>query len=177
MDIALLENSFDQVKPQALDFSNSFYETLFRLSPQLKPMFAHTSQEAQQKKLIFSLAAIVENLRNPEILGPALASLGARHFEVGTLEEHYPLVGHALLNTFAQYLGDDWTPQLADNWLTAYEAIANTMLDGTKNPEAHLSPELSFYDWIDLYGEKSPQVKETFKSVSNFSYGSTPKSP
>jgi len=175
MNIELLERSFEQVKPQAIAFSASFYETLFRLSPQLKPMFANTSQEAQQKKLVFSLAAIVENLRNPEILGPALASLGARHLEVGTLEEHYPLVGHALLNTFAEYLGEDWTPELAEYWLAAYEAIANTMLDGTKNPEKHLSPELTFYDWINLYGEESKKVKETFSRVSSFSYGSTPK--
>jgi len=174
MNIELLERSFEQVKPQAIAFSASFYETLFRLNPQLKPMFAHTSPEAQQKKLIFSLAAIVENLRNPDMLGPALASLGARHCEVGTLEQHYPLVGHALLDTFAAYLGEDWTPELAEHWLAAYEAIANTMLDGTKNPEQHLAPELTFYDWVNLYGKDNPKLKEAFRSISNFSYGSTP---
>lgn len=177
MDIALLETSFEQVKPQAIAFSASFYETLFRLSPQLKPMFANTSPQAQEKKLIFSLAAIVDNLRNPEILGPALASLGARHLEVGTMEEHYPLVGHALLDTFAEYLGDSWTPELADAWLTAYEAIAATMLDGTKNPEQHLEPELTFYDWIDLYGEENSQLKAAIANLTQHQYGNTPSAP
>ena len=175
MDIALLETSFEQIKPQAIAFSASFYEALFQLSPQLKPLFANTSQQAQEKKLIFSLAAIVDNLRSPEILGPALASLGARHLEVGTLKEHYPLVGHALLNTMAEYLGDSWTPELADAWLNAYEAIANTMLDGTINPEQHLEPELTFYDWIDLYGEENSQLKTAIASLTSHHYGSTPK--
>lgn len=105
IDIKLLEKSFEQVSPQAIAFSASFYEKLFNKNPQLKPMFAEVSQQAQEKKLVFSLAAIVENLRNPDVLQPALKSLGARHFRVGTLRAHYPMVGAALLETFAEYLG------------------------------------------------------------------------
>lgn len=177
MDIALLETSFEQIKPQAIAFSASFYDTLFHISTQLKPMFASTSKQAKEQKLIFSLAAIVDNLRNPEILGPALASLGARHLQVGTLEEHYPLVGHALLNTLADYLGDSWTPELSQHWLTAYEAIANTMLDGTQNPEQHLEPELTFYDWIDLYGEENSQLKAAIAKLTQHQYNPSNSKP
>ena len=170
MDIKLLENSFEQVAPQAIAFSASFYETLFKHHPQLKPMFAEVSQEAQEKKLVFSLAAIVENLRNPEVLQPALKSLGARHFQVGTLKKHYPMVGQALIETFATYLGDDWTPETEKVWLDAYNVIAETMLAGTVNPAAHLEPELTFYDWVDLFGDEDPQVKAMIQSVTDFHY-------
>ncbi len=171
MDVALLEKSFGQVSPHAIEFSASFYQNLFSHHPELKVLFAETSQEAQEKKLIFSLAAIIENLRNPDVLQPALKSLGARHVQVGTIRSHYPFVGQALLETFAEYLQADWTEGLAIAWSEAYNAIANTMIEGAKNPEAHLEPELTFYDWIDLYGEESPKVRDAIATLTDFHYG------
>ena len=171
MDVALLEESFGQVSPRAIEFSASFYQNLFRHHPELEALFADTSQEAQEKKLIFSLAAIVENLRNPDILQPALKSLGARHVQVGTIRSHYPFVGKALLETFAEYLQADWTETLAIAWTQAYDAIASIMIEGAKHPEAHLEPELTFYDWIDLYGEESPQVRDAIATLTDFHYG------
>ena len=170
MKIALLEKSFEQVQPEAIAFSASFYETLFQETPELKSLFEKIDQKAQEKKLIFSLAAIIENLRNPEVLGPALKSLGARHLQAGTLKAHYPLVGQALLKTLAQYLDKDWTPELSAAWTEAYETIAKIMLEGTENPEQHLEPELTFYDWVDLYGESNPTVHRAIASLTDFHY-------
>ncbi|MGB7084414.1 MAG: globin family protein [Phormidesmis sp.] len=174
MDIQLLEKSFEQVSPQAIAFSATFYENLFRYNPQLKVLFKNVSQQAQEKKLIFSLAAIVENLRNPEVLQLALKSLGARHFQVGTLTEHYPLVGQALLETFEHYLGPDWTLAVSRAWQDAYEAIAQIMIEGAENPQSYLEPELTFYEWIDLYGEESPGVKRAIATLTNYHYGNQP---
>ncbi|MGB3296185.1 MAG: globin domain-containing protein [Phormidesmis sp.] len=103
-----------------------------------------------------------------------MKSLGARHFEVGTLEEHYPLVGQALLETFASYLGAAWTTEMAAAWSEAYEVIVTVMLDGAKEPQAHLEPELTFYDWIDLYGEENPRIKDAFATLTEFHYGNKP---
>lgn len=173
MDVALLEKSFEQISPQAIAFSASFYQNLFRHHPELKALFENTSQAAQEKKLVFSLAAIVENLRNPNVLQPALKSLGARHVQVGTIRSHYPFVGQALIETFAEYLKEDWTETLAAAWIEAYDAIVITMLEGAKKPDAHLEPELTFYDWIDLYGDESPKVKNAIATLTNFHYGQT----
>ena len=177
MNIQLLEESFGQVSDRAIAFSASFYEALFRHHPELEPMFAGVSLEAQEKKLIFSLAAIVENLRNPEVTRRALLSLGARHVQVGTLREHYPFVGQALIETFETYLGNNWTPEVASAWLEAYDAIASIMLEGAKNPEDYLEPELTFYDWLDLYGEGSPKLKKAIATLTDYHYrrGSTPQ--
>lgn len=174
MKIALLEASFTKIGANAADFSHSFYTRLFRQSPELEPLFADTDQQAQEKKLVFSLAAIVENIRNGSVLEPALKSLGARHFQVGTLEAHYPLVGQALLETFADYLGEEWTDELAAAWGEAYGAIAKIMLEGASQPEKHLEPELTFYEWIDLYGEESPQLRDSIAALTDFRYGNRP---
>ncbi len=125
---------------------------------------------AQEKKLIASLAIIVENLRNPEQLTMALKSLGAYHQELGTLNEHYPLVGKALIETFAEYLERSWNQQTEKAWLSAYGLITKLMLEGAKNPEAYLGGELTFYEWLDLYGESSPSVKEMIVDTTHFKY-------
>ncbi len=169
----ILEKSFEAIKPQMQQFSASFYENLFRNNPELEPMFKNVSIEAQEKKLVASLGLIVENLRNLEELTLALKSLGAHHVTVGTVAEHYPLVGKALLETFATYLGSQWTQELEQNWLDAYTLICKIMLQGAENPDTYLGGELTFYEWLDLYGESSQSLRETIANVTHFRYRKT----
>jgi len=39
-------------------------------------------------------------------------------------------VGASLLKTFADYLGDHWTPEVKQAWIDAYDAITALMLEG-----------------------------------------------
>ena len=169
----LLEKSFAAIKPQMQQFSASFYKNLFLNNPEVEAMFKNVSIEAQEKKLIASLGLIVENLRNPEELTFALKSLGAHHVTVGTVTEHYPLVGKALLETFADYLGSQWTEELEKNWLEAYTLICKIMLQGAEKPDNYLGGELTFYEWLDLYGESSQSLRETIANVTHFKYRKT----
>ena len=130
LQVELLEQSFAEIKPQADNFVNSFYENLFTANPEAKPLFANTDMAEQKKKLLASLVLVVENLRTPDVLSNTLKGLGARHVKYGALPEHYPLVGNALLTTFEQYLGDKWTPAVKQAWVDAYGAISEIMLDG-----------------------------------------------
>ena len=137
LKVELLEQSFSKVKPCANEFASSFYDNLFTAYPEAKPLFANTDMAEQQKKLLGSLVLVVENLRQPEVLEQALKGLGARHVQYGTLPQHYPLVGNALLTTFEQYLDTDWTPQVKQAWVDAYGAITQIMLAGADySPEA-----------------------------------------
>jgi len=173
LNIALLETSFDRIQPEALAFSDCFYRHLFANNPELLPMFADTNLEVQEKKLVASLALIVENLHNPEALTEALHGLGAYHATKGTLKEHYPLVGKALLQAFADFLQDDWTPELQAAWTEAYHLIVEIMLVGAEYPEAYLGGELTFYEWLDLYGEASPRLRALVSKTTHFQYGAS----
>ena len=130
LNVELLEQSFDKVKPRANEFAASFYENLFKAHPEVKPLFAHTDMGNQEKKLLNSLVLVVENLRNPEALGPVLNALGGRHVGYGAIPKYYGPVGEALLLTFEQYLLEDWTPEVKKAWLDAYKAITSLMLKG-----------------------------------------------
>jgi nitric oxide dioxygenase len=53
----------------------------------------------------------------------------------GTLPEHYPMVGRTLLKTFESFLKKDWTPEVKQAWVDAYEAITSLMLEGASYSE------------------------------------------
>ena len=139
LNVEVLEKSFERVKPQANDFAFSFYQNLLTDYPQLRPLFAKTNMEEQQQKLMMSLVLVIENLRNPNYLKIILKNLGERHVSYGAIEQHYPMVGAALLKTFESYLGADWTLEVKQAWIDAYGVLVDLMLEGAKNPET-ISP-------------------------------------
>ena len=130
LNVEILEQSFEKIKPHANEFAASFYDNLFVVAPEVRPLFAKTDMVTQQKKLLNSLVLVVENLRNPDALSPVLNALGARHISYGAIPQYYEPVGEALLITFAQYLQEDFTPEVKQAWLDAFTAIANLMLKG-----------------------------------------------
>jgi len=130
LQIELLETSFQKIAPRGEDFVTAFYERLFTNYPQTRAFFASTSMKEQRKKLLGALILVIQNLRKPEVLTSALGGLGQRHVAYGVRPEHYPIVGTILLETFADFLGDDWTKASQDAWAQAYEAICSIMLEG-----------------------------------------------
>ena len=130
LQIELLETSFQKIAPRGEDFVTAFYERLFRNYPQTKAFFASTDMKEQRKKLLGALILVIQNLRKPEVLTSALKGLGHRHVAYGVRPEHYPIVGNILLETFADFHGDDWTPEYHDAWAQAYEVICSIMLEG-----------------------------------------------
>jgi len=134
LNIELLEQSFETVKAHNAEFSANFYNILFAEYPDVKPLFANTNMKEQGDHLYKSLVFVVVNLRKPEILSDTLKGLGTRHVKYGTLPHHYPIVGSVLLKTFAQILGNAWTPEVYQAWVDAYRAVTKLMLEGADYP-------------------------------------------
>ena len=134
LQIELLESSFQALAPRGEEFVAAFYERLFTSFPQTRAFFASTDMKEQKKKLLGALALVVQNLRKPEVLTSALKGLGQRHVAYGVLPEHYPIVGAVLLETFADILGERWTPAYHDAWAEAYGAVCALMLEGASMP-------------------------------------------
>lgn len=132
LQIALLETSFQEITPQGAAFVATFYDKLFAEFPQTRGFFTSTDMQEQQKKLLGALALVIHNLRKPDVLAAALKGLGQRHEAYGVRPEHYPIVGAVLLETFAVFLGERWTPALRDAWAEAYQAVCTLMLAGTE---------------------------------------------
>jgi hemoglobin-like flavoprotein len=134
LQIELLESSFQTLAPRGEEFVAAFYERLFTNFPQTRAFFTSTDMKEQKKKLLGALALVIQNLRKPEVLTSALKGLGQKHVAYGVLPEHYPIVGAVLLETFADILGERWTPVYHDAWAEAYGAVCALMLEGASMP-------------------------------------------
>jgi hemoglobin-like flavoprotein len=129
LQVDLLEQSFGDVAAQGEAFAAAFYERLFILSPEAKPLFAETTMDQQEQKLLAALALVMERLREPEALTPLLKHLGERRLAYHVTPEHFELGGEALLETLRLFLGTQWTPELQAAWAEAYTGIVTVMLD------------------------------------------------
>ena len=125
--IKLVQQSFAKVAPISEQAAVIFYNRLFEVAPQVKGMFPEDMTE-QRKKLMATLAVVVNGLSDLPSILPAASALAIRHVSYGARREHYPVVGAALLWTLEKGLGEAWTPDVAEAWTTAYETLSGYMM-------------------------------------------------
>jgi hemoglobin-like flavoprotein len=125
--IKLVQDSFAKVAPISEQAAVIFYDRLFEVAPAVKAMFP-TEMKEQRKKLMATLAVVVNGLGNLDSVLPAASALAKRHISYGAKPEHYPVVGGALLWTLEKGLGEAWTPAVADAWTAAYGTLSGFMI-------------------------------------------------
>lgn len=129
--IALVQDSFEKVRPIASAAAELFYGRLFELDPKLKPLFRGDMKE-QGRMLMSVIASAVRSLSAPAPLVPVLKDMGRRHVAYGVRDEHYATVGAALIWTLEQGLGEHFTPELREAWTATYGLLSGVMLDGAR---------------------------------------------
>ncbi|PVZ71969.1 globin family protein [Pelagibaculum spongiae] len=122
----LVQQSWEKVVPIADTAAELFYGRLFELDPSLKPLFSDDIAE-QGRKLMTMIGVAVRGLDNLEALVPAVQNLGRGHVAYGVKDQHYETVGAALIWTLQQGLGEAFTPELQEAWVTVYTVLADTM--------------------------------------------------
>jgi hemoglobin-like flavoprotein len=131
--VTLVQQSFSKVAPIADQAAVMFYDRLFAVAPQVKTMFPADMTE-QRRKLMATLAVVVNGLSNLESVLPAASALARRHVAYGARAEHYPVVGSALLWTLEKGLGEGWTPEVASAWTAAYATLSGFMIEQAYGP-------------------------------------------
>ncbi|WP_024519996.1 globin family protein [Bradyrhizobium sp. Tv2a-2] len=126
--VTLVQQSFAKVAPIADHAAVIFYDRLFEIAPPVKSMFPADMTE-QRKKLMATLAVVVNGLSNLESILPAASALAQRHVAYGAKAEHYPVVGSALLWALEKGLGDGWTADIAAAWTAAYTTLSGFMIE------------------------------------------------
>jgi hemoglobin-like flavoprotein len=116
--VAQVQQSFAMVAPVADEGAALFYDRLFEIAPQLRPLFRGDIAE-QGRKLMATLAFVVNGLTRLDAILPAASALAKRHVHYGVRPDHYRPVGVALLWTLQRSLGPQWTPDLAAAWTAA----------------------------------------------------------
>ena len=125
--ITAIQESFAKVAPISEQAAALFYGRLFEIAPSVAPLFRGDMQE-QGKKLIATLAVVVNGLSNIETILPTASALAKRHVSYGVTAGDYAPVGDALLWTLERGLGAQWTPELSAAWTAAYGVLSEFMI-------------------------------------------------
>ncbi|ABX03279.1 globin family protein [Herpetosiphon sp.] len=126
-----MQQTFAEVGRNPQQLVEAFYGQLFMLAPDFRPLFPEDMSE-QKKKLLQSLVLVVNNLKKPEAVLPAVQELGRRHVDYGVKPEHYQTVGAALIWALSQQLGEQWNDEVQAAWVAAYTLVANVMVEASQ---------------------------------------------
>jgi methyl-accepting chemotaxis protein len=127
--IQRIRAGFEALAPQAGNIVDRFYENLFSQNPGVRPMFPD-DMSGQKKHLASAIALVVKHADNLEPIRSALMEMGARHVGYGAQPEHYPIVRDTLVATLGEIAGSAFTPEDAQAWTDALNAVASIMIEG-----------------------------------------------
>ncbi|HEU4470909.1 MAG TPA: globin family protein [Flavisolibacter sp.] len=139
--IQLVQGSWTKVLPIAKEAGHLFYQKLFTAAPGVRHLFKPDISE-QAGKLTTILGYVVAKLNQMDELLPEVQRLGERHAAYGAEPAHYEVVGQCLIATLKEGLGNSWTPEIQDAWITAYNTLKNVMIVSQTESKLH-QPELS----------------------------------
>ncbi len=128
--IELVQSSFKQVADIPDTVAELFYNHLFEVAPQVKPMFADSDMKQQGRKLMQMISVAVHSLNNIGDVVPAIKQLGARHVQYGVTNDMYDIVGQSLLWTLERGLGSAFTEDVKEAWTAVYVLVAKTAIAG-----------------------------------------------
>src|SRR5262245_41948290 len=101
--VQLVRDSWVTLSAEPRQLAAAFYERLFTIAPNVRPMFA-ADLSKQLDKFSGMLNWIVKHLDDPKALVAQVTDLGSRHDGYGVIHDHYALVGDALLWALAERL-------------------------------------------------------------------------
>ncbi|GAB3558132.1 globin family protein [Spirosoma fluminis] len=129
----LVQKTFEMVAALPAETVGSlFYNRLFAIAPEVRPLFSRTTMPEQSRKLLTMLAYVVARLDKPDSLVADLTQLAQRHVRYGVQDRHYDLVGEALLWTLEQGLGKFWTEETKNAWVACYTLLATIMIKAAR---------------------------------------------
>jgi hemoglobin-like flavoprotein len=133
--IDLVQSSFAKVVPIADAAAGLFSGRLFEIAPEVKPLFRNDMRE-QGRKLMTTLGVVVGSLKNLDAVLPAAKALAVKHVGYGVTAAHYEPVGAALIWTLEKGLGEDFTLETKNAWISTYAALSGVMIAEAYGKEA-----------------------------------------
>lgn len=133
--VRIVQESFQLIAPRASEAARLFYDTVFHLAPEVRPLFPD-DMAGQRTKFIQMLGMVINSLGNASEISEHMADLGRRHASYEVKEKHYALIGQALLSTLQKLLGAHFTTEIRSAWAAAYNMLTRLMLEAAATPYA-----------------------------------------
>ncbi|WP_024301461.1 NO-inducible flavohemoprotein [Pseudogulbenkiania sp. MAI-1] len=169
----LVKATVPVLREHGVALTSHFYRRMFSHNPELKHIFNQAKQDAGQQQQALALAVLgyAEHIDDPSVLAPVLARIAHKHVSVGIRAEHYPIVGHHLLSSIREVLGEAASDELIEAWKLAYGQLADLLIDAEQ--QIYTDTTLSRGGWS---GQRSftvgRKVKESDEITSFYLYPS-----
>ncbi len=129
--VNLVKNTWKMVSGNPLQAGQLFYDRLFEISPELRPLFRSDMAE-QSNNLMVMISYVIDRLDNLPDVMDEVKGLARRHVTYGVVDEHYGMVGAALLWTLEKGLAGNWTEEVKEAWVSCYTLLSSAMIAATK---------------------------------------------
>lgn len=162
--IRLLQRSYKRIEPLSEQFGAMFYDRLFVIAPEIRPMF-RTDLKAQQSKFMKVIKEVVELHLRAMVSLPVTAQMsgevtlpggfwsGKLHAAYGVRMEDFDRMKEALVWALGEVLGPELTPEVREAWSAAYDIVVRAMQigmqsdgDDEKEPENNMQSRLNSTD-------------------------------
>ena len=126
LQINLIKSSFAAVYFNQEKSAKVFYDRLFEIAPQMRPLFT-SDMKVQGKKLMDLLSVLVSATSHQSNFELLVQDTAEKHIGYGATPKYYELVGEALLWMMQEQLRNDFTPAVQEAWTEVYQMIATAM--------------------------------------------------
>lgn len=123
--------SFGRVFPFRQKLTDVFYQELFEMAPEARPLFPD-DLSGQKDKLAHTLNMVVTNLNKFDKIIDAVRALGQRHAGYGATPAHYEVVGIALVTALKKVTPGGLKPEEEGAWVSAYNIISEAMIQAAE---------------------------------------------
>jgi hemoglobin-like flavoprotein len=110
-----------------LELMERFYKHLFETAPEVSPYF-EADMSIYYQELLDAFLLVINSFDDLPELAKELEEMG-RQVGFGTQRSHYEAVGHSLVFALSKSV-QDWTLEDEKAWITIYNYISNTMIEG-----------------------------------------------
>lgn len=128
---ALVRDTWAEIVPIRKQVCADFYLRLFARHPELRALFKG-DLDRQTALFVTMVNTVVSALDNPGPLVPLIKAAGARHADYGVTGADYDKFATVLLDSFADALGERFTPDVRRAWADVYGELAAIMRQGAE---------------------------------------------
>ncbi|MHC5280105.1 globin domain-containing protein [Listeria kieliensis] len=130
----IVKSTIPFLQDKGTEITSIFYQNMFQAHPELLNIFNQNNQRegTQSKALANMVLAAAMNIDDLSVIKPYVIQVGYKHRALQVKPEHYPIVGHYLIQAIGIVLGDASTDEIIEAWTAAYGEIAQVFIDAEK---------------------------------------------
>jgi len=122
----LVRKTIEEIGDDIDELSRLFYRELFQINIHLESVFSGNLIFLNRK--FSNLLGTLKNVKHLEKISSSIEKMGERHLhQYGAQIAHFPDLQQALIRALSIHLGDAFTEQHKQAWITVYDEVAAIM--------------------------------------------------